>query len=856
MSDEEKRRRRIRKKLWPLMSVLVLLLAVVVVPPLVNIGRYKGQITRLLSASLGRPVRLSSVELRMLPRPGFVLTDLTVSEDPAYGAEPILHANTVTAGVRLFSLWRGRLEISRIGVDEASLNVTRTADGRWNLDAFFRTAASRSQGAAQTSALPMPYFEATNSRVNLKNGLEKLPFSLMNADLSFWQESPGDWRLRLRGQPARTDVNLDLADTGVVRLEATMRHAAEFRQMPVHLEMEWREAQLGQLSRLILGSDPGWRGDLTGQLQLDGTAAAAQVKTRLSATSVHRVEFAPADPLDFDANCAFVYHYSSRTVENLACDSPFGEGHIRVAGSVPGNAPGRLAIELQRIPVSAGLDVLRTLRSGVAQGLEARGTLSGQLTYDSSGEQKSANEIAAFPRRPKTKQPDKNNSAVPAALTGSLTIDRFSLTGDGLSQPIQATKVLLQPEITQEGVAHALTTTVSLPAGAPTPLILAAHFSLYGYQLSLRGPATLSRIRELARVAGIEDVQMLEGFAGDPANLDLSCKGSWLPSQSLPIESSENHRDGGSDQLSGNVIFRNANWKSESLANTVEIPEATLHLGEEGPVWGPVEFQYGPIKGTANLQPSTACGVTQQCAPQLALEFSELDAATLQSTLLGTHPQGTVFSNLFARLTPATTPVWPRVDGMVKADSLILGPVKLQNAVISVRLLQAEADFNGISAGLLGGRFHATGKVTNGEKPKYAFEGSFSNVSGSSFCQLFALQCTGPIDGTGEVELSGFSEKDLADSATGVLHFEWQRGTVRASPTVQIPKALSHFERWNGDAAIAEGMVSLKESEIRQGAHSANAEATITLEDAPKVKVELIRAGDPASNSQQLAPVQ
>ena len=90
----------------------------------------------------------------------------------------------------------------------------------------------------------------------------------------------------------------------MVRLEASLRQAPELRQMPVHLDLEWREAQLGQLTRLLLGSDAGWRGDLTGELHLDGTADAAQVKTRLRATGVHRAEFAPAAPMDFDANCA------------------------------------------------------------------------------------------------------------------------------------------------------------------------------------------------------------------------------------------------------------------------------------------------------------------------------------------------------------------------------------------------------------------------------------------------------------------------------------------------------------------------------------------------------------------------
>ena len=142
MTEELEPRQQKRKRLWLALAALLVLLAVVFVPPFVSVSRYKSRITHLISASLGRPVRLSSVEVRLLPRPGFLLTDLTVEEDPAYGAEPVLHANTVTASIRLLSLWRGRLEIDTISVDEASLNVVRAGAGRWNLDSLLRTATA------------------------------------------------------------------------------------------------------------------------------------------------------------------------------------------------------------------------------------------------------------------------------------------------------------------------------------------------------------------------------------------------------------------------------------------------------------------------------------------------------------------------------------------------------------------------------------------------------------------------------------------------------------------------------------------------------------------------------------------
>ena len=79
-----------KKQAEAALAVVAALVVAAVVPPLINMGRYKAQIAQLMEASLGRPVRLSSVELRLLPWPEFVLYDLSVAEDPAYGAEPVL----------------------------------------------------------------------------------------------------------------------------------------------------------------------------------------------------------------------------------------------------------------------------------------------------------------------------------------------------------------------------------------------------------------------------------------------------------------------------------------------------------------------------------------------------------------------------------------------------------------------------------------------------------------------------------------------------------------------------------------------------------------------------------------------
>lgn len=836
---------------------LTIIAATIVIPPLVGINRYKARIVRAVSASLGRPVHLSSVELHLLPRPAFVITDLTVEEDPAYGAEPVLRANAVTADIRLFSLWRGRLEISRISVDEASLNLVRAADGRWNLDSLFRTAAQSKAGEAGGSKIPLPYLEATNSRINIKRGYEKLPYSLVNADLSFWEENPGDWRIRLKGQPARTDVELQLGDTGILQLEGRMRRAPELRLMPVHVDMEWREAQLGQLSRLLIGSDPGWRGDLTAEMRLDGTAGSAQVTTRLRATGVHRAEFAPAVPLDFDANCAFAFHYSARLVDNIACDSPLGDGRLHVEGSMPGDGQPKFSLELQRIPAQAVLDALRTVRSELGAGIVAEGSLSGKLNYDATAPAP----VPEAPRR-KDRRIRKAANATPAPLTpgpltGSITLERLRLSGGSLSQPIQIPKVVLEPAAASDDQGEVLAGTANLPAGAATPLVISARLALRGYQVTARGAGSPARVRQFAHAAGLKEANALDAIAGDPVNMDLSIEGPWLPAPDealaesvAQVPSNDDAPVPGQsqpDHLTGTVTLRNANWKTDALPAAVLISQATLHLSSGAGDWDPIAFSYGPLKGMAHVQMPLNCTGPEHCVPTVNLEFPQLDAAELQSTLLGSPSKETLFSSVIARLSSATH-TWPAFQGTLKAGSLTIGPVTLQSFAAEIKVNPALADITAVDAGLLGGQIHMTGQIENGDQPSYKLEGTFQNLSPAELCRILELTCSGAgLEGDGKIDLAGYEAKDLAASAKGAIHFTWRKGSVaeRTASPDSAPPFLARFDQWTADAEIAGGAVTLKKNQVQQGRRTSPVTASITFADPPTVVFGPAKAAAP-----------
>src|SRR3984957_7172679 len=375
---------------WILLAAVVLPVVAFVLPPLVNISRYQHRIADAIGRSIGRPVHISSVKLHLLPLPGFEFSDFSVKEDPHFGAEPTLHSGSVVAYLRLLSLWRGRLEVSRIHFDDASLNLVRDSDGKWNLGSILVQAAhipNAPTGQRYAGSAPrFPYIEAENARINFKQGNEKKPLSFLNSDPSIFLAPGDDREVHFRAQPVRTDLDLDLADTGILRIDGTLHRAALLGQIPLKLKVQWSGVPLGQLSRLTLGRDTGWRGGLEVEAQVSGTAELAQINTSLKVAGLHRSEFSPARPMDVATSCQAAFRKATRSLEDISCASPVGDGALRLTGSIQEGRTlpqANLTLEVDRVPAAAVLAGLQEVRSGLGAGVQAAGALNGDFHYTS-----------------------------------------------------------------------------------------------------------------------------------------------------------------------------------------------------------------------------------------------------------------------------------------------------------------------------------------------------------------------------------------------------------------------------------------------------------------------------------------
>src|SRR5208283_2395130 len=161
-----------------------------------------------------------------------------------------------------------------------------------------------------------------------------------------------------------------------------------------------------------------------------------------------------------------------------------------------------------------------------------------------------------------------------------------------------------------------------------------------------------------------------------------------------------------------------------------------------------------------------------------------------------------------------------------------------------------------LQANLLGGRLQLTGTLkkpaTDQDKPSYSFTGDFANIDPKALGKLLGLRWTGgPISGSGNVELAGYTAVDLAASAKGTMHLETRYGSIawlaktRAESEAesetgagQIPDALGRFGRFTADATIAGGAVSLDPIQLASGGRTRSVAAAIPLANPLVVSFE------------------
>lgn len=343
-----------------------------------------------LEAVFGRPVEVGSYDFSLWGGPTLSARSVTVAEDPQFGREYFLRAESVSVRLRWQSLLRGRIEAGTVSLDRPSLNIVLASDGRWNVAEWLPRATESTplNGlSAPPVASPAPRFrriEVEDGRLNFKRGYEKLPFAFVGVTGAVEANRPGRWSIDLQGTPWRAATMTQQA--GALRLTGEVGGTSS-RLRPALLNLDWPDASISDVLRLVRGDDHGIRGFLSlgvsartlgqdGRWSLQGRAALRQIHGWDIPLRPDNPSLNLAGTIDWDPASPFVQF------TNIALDAP--NSRARASGRIlwdraDERSAGRpqqadeIALSPARVDMGDVLAWIRAFHVGIADSLSVRG---------------------------------------------------------------------------------------------------------------------------------------------------------------------------------------------------------------------------------------------------------------------------------------------------------------------------------------------------------------------------------------------------------------------------------------------------------------------------------------------------
>jgi hypothetical protein len=760
-----------------------------------------------------------------------VLENFTVDADPAFGAEPALVAPTVVATLRVSSLWRRPIEVSSISMDQASVNLVRDARGKWNFSSILLQAA-RSPHAPTTQPHPsstprFPYIQMSNARINFKQGMVKLPFSLFNADFAIWQQSANQWRVRMAAQPVRTDLDLDLADTGTLRLDGSIGRTTDLDTLPVQLTLSWHDAQLGQASRLLDGQDLGWRGELNMDGSLRGTLRSLALKWKIHIDNPHRIEFSPISSPSLNASCQATYHNAGLVVDSILCLLPTAPGHLLLTGSIPDleNPQPSLQLEVNHLPASFLGSLFGLVRQN-AGSVQASGDMNGEFTY---GPQPAAT-LTKKDARPRTRHGSKGGVATVVqgwqghadfaplklhlnGLDHAIVIPSLTLVAGNSEQPVKGsaphahrarrihTVVPAVPSIGlppfQFSIAPA-----QVPLGATAPLVVSGNLNANGFQLQLDGPASIRDLSALHRQLGALPLSLHEYSSKGLANLNLTLEGPWIaPFREFASEPSVTAT--GTAQLTNLVLH------PDFLSGPATISKAELTFTPLQVTWNSAAFTVGALTGNFSASYTTLCEATT-CPARFTLDLPEANVPQLLAAFTGSDAHGALWADLLAHINEGHRE-WPTAGGIVSIGQLDAGRLVMHKILANVTVSGTNLTIASLDGSALQGKLHAQGSIyAGGDSPAWKLALNGSGIAIAKLAELYHEHwpAEGSVSFHSSFAMNGWNPSDLAGSATGTFAFTWKHGSLGSvSP-------FNHFASWTAHGALSSSQLTLAGSTL------------------------------------------
>jgi len=769
---------------------MVVLLALFFLRPGAN--QLRNRIVNSISLALGRPVDVAAVKLRLLPQPGFDLENFVVHDDPAFGAEPMLCAPEVTASLRITSLLRGRLEIARLSLTAPSLNLVRNPAGHWNLENLIERAARISvapTSKAKTERRPgFPYIEAGGGRINFKFGPEKKPYALTDADFALWQDSENAWGVRLKAQPVRTDFNL--SDTGTVTMSGSWQRAATLRDTPLQFNLQWDRAQLGQVSKFAYGNDKGWRGGLKVTTTLTGSPANLALAAAASVQDFRRYDIFGGGDLRLAAQCSGRYSSLDRTLSEVDCSAPVGDGAVTVAGSINGPFSSRnydLKLTARDLPIQSLIAFARHAKQGMPDDLIAAGRLDGTVKLRRANARagdvalEGKGETADFELGSELTRTELVLGKIPFAV--SPATNPKSRAG---SREIVSSRSEVRLDVGP----------FNLALGRPASATVHGWASRSGYSFTIQGDAQLQRLLQMARTVGIPTPQpAAEGLA----IVDLEISGAWSGFAA--------------PRAMGKAQLHSIRAEVRGLSAPLEIASANIVLTPDQINVQSLTASIADTSWRGSLAFPRPCIVPDSCPVRFDLHADEIATDRLNQLINPHVRKQPWYRFLSSRATGTPYLLTVHAFGKLTANRVVVRKLVGNRVSANVELNKGKLRLSDLRGEVLGGKHIGEWEADfTAKPPEYSGSGRLERIALNQLSESMNDDwITGSATASYRVKASGLDAAELFASANGTLKVDARDGLLRhvalgeGTRPLQMHRLQAHLFLRDGKFEIQEG---------------------------------------------------
>ena len=508
---------------WPryiLLLVVTLWVVDVGISLLIRHTRLQRKLTARLESVFGRSVEVGRYDFSLWGGPALQAQSVIFSDDPRFGYEYFLRAESLTVKLRWQSLFRGHLQLGTISLVNPSLNLVRNADGDWNVAEWLPKPSGATSGGASNlhPAVRFGRIEVDSGRINFKRASEKLPFALVNVNGYLEPDGQGRWTMNLEAVPTRAAVVLQQAGTIYVSGHVG---GTSSRLRPAVLDLAWSDASLSDVLRLVRGYDFGMRGNLALAMHADTESNNWLLQMHAELRQLHRWDLAlrPDNPaLNLNAKMTLYPLGSGWDVSEATFEAPHSWARARArffwqtptAFQPPSKSqiasPDQIEITQSRVDLNDVLTWIRAFHSDVASDASLRGSASVHAG------------LSVWPPR--------LTSAAGAISSADLTSTRLRVPahlGQAQFRYDHQIFTLLPLTVsygTSDGSLHFETIAHTGPREFPT------------YHVS----GNLAQVRDLVATAGVLGWNISRGWdLAGPIRCDLRWQGAKFPWQTQPV---------------------------------------------------------------------------------------------------------------------------------------------------------------------------------------------------------------------------------------------------------------------------------------------------------------------------------